>query len=1107
MSANRAGPTVAPFGDMPVPGPAPTIGPDGCCDESGFRVNGVEHAMASTVRSPQQRRLSALAATDAAPSLRTVVRAVVPDGRTARELGAAAEPVVHALFAATGLPRDEPFWLAVAGETLTLDLPAACADEPTALAVLREILGADPGGEPVPHTAAARWWDELSNASSAGPVREFWRARAAGWAEPVPAVLGGDDTGARPAEAVFDGAVLAGLRRARCSLSAWLLAGWQVVLRRHTDRDELVVGVATDLRRHEELAGCRGPLTAHLPVRARVPLSRPLAEHAEAAATDLAEGAQRAEWFDWARVLGDPTATGRPLPFGFDSSALPAPWDTAHGPVRVTGLVSRGDAFALWLHCRDAGDRVELRIGHDPALISAELAANLLDELAELLADALAAPDRPARELRLCPPELVRLLRDRGTGPTTTLPDGGLPGLVRATATEWPHRTATRNGVRALTYAELVSRMDGLTAALREHDVGGDEVVAVVLPAGVDLLVALLAVQAAGGAYAYLDPNQPAARLAALAEKAAARLVIADGDTEPPVPGLPVVPVGASHGAGAPPPVPLDTLAYVSLAPWSTGSVQVTHRGLLNHLLGIADDWARPTHALVMSMSAPADLALPALFLPLLSGGTVTFGSPGTVEPAVLADELAAHRYDLVCVTPSRLRTLRAELAERAAAGAPTPPLARCVAVGGEPLPADLARDWAAVAPGTTLRTYYGPAGTAGVRTHGPVEPATAGPTGTIPLGESVANTTVLVLDGALRPCPPAVTGELYVGGAGLARGYGGRPGATAARFVPDPDGPPGARLYRTGDLVRWLPGRRLELVARAGDQVELRGHLVDPAEVAAALADHPGVAEAVVTDRYGDGDRGIATLVAYAVAEAGPVPADELRAHTAARLPEHMVPTSVRWLDALPLGPGGKLDPAALPEPDGDSPVPTVAYAAPRTDTERVLAEIWAEALGLARVGVHDNFYAIGGDSILSILVASRAAKRGLKLSLRGFFAHQTIAAMAPYAEPVAAIARPGSAPPGLTPVQHWFFEQDPPNPATGTRAGCSPWTASSTPPRSVTPSPRWCATIAASAPPSTANRRAPAGTWCTTTPTRRPRSGTCRWRRTPGPTTSPRR
>ncbi len=347
----------------------------------------------------------------------------------------------------------------------------------------------------------------------------------------------------------------------------------------------------------------------------------------------------------------------------------------------------------------------------------------------------------------------------------------------------------------------------------------------------------------------------------------------------------------------------------------------------------------------------------------------------------------------------------------------------REVWTGGDVVPAAAVRRVRAVCPDLTVVDGYGPTETTTFATHFTIPIGTDVPD-VVPIGRPQDNMSVYVLDVDLRPVPVGVPGELFIAGAGVARGYLGRPGLTADRFVADPFGSPGARMYRTGDVVRWRADGVVEFVGRADEQVKLRGFRIELSEIESALATHVGVRETLVLVRQ---DQDVKRLVAYVVA--GEVTADQLRDHLSATLPDYMVPSAFVLLDALPLSANGKVDRRALPAPD----VARVGFVAPRGDVERVIADIWAQVLGVAQVGVEDNFFALGGDSIISIQVVSRARQAGVHLTPRDLFAHQTVAALAANvtrAAPVAVEQGPAVGDVPLTPIQRWFLDAAPVRP-----------------------------------------------------------------------------
>src|SRR5581483_2765388 len=399
-------------------------------------------------------------------------------------------------------------------------------------------------------------------------------------------------------------------------------------------------------------------------------------------------------------------------------------------------------------------------------------------------------------------------------------------------------------------------------------------------------------------------------------------------------------------------------------------------------------------------------------------------------DPGALVRYTAQHRIDLINTTPTYLDQLLT-------AGLLTtqhPP--RIILPGGEPLP-DRLWHTLATAPGTTSYNLYGPTETT-------IDATSCQVTGTRPrIGRPLHNTHAYILDQHLRPVPPGIPGQLYIAGPGLARGYLGQPGLTAQRFTACPFGPPGSRMYATGDLARWAvspqptspdrpPGTgHLEYLRRADQQVKIRGYRIEPGEIETALRQHPAITDAAVIAR--EDTPGHKHLAAYTVPAGGstaPDPAD-LRAHLAATLPDYMVPAAFTTLDALPLTPNGKLDRRALPR--SGTPALAASYVAPRTPAEQAIAAIWADVLGLDHVGIHDNFFQLGGDSILSIQIVSRARQAGHQFTVKDLILHQTIAELAPRTAPAAtqpAAHQPFTGPAPLTPIQRSFFQERRRNP-----------------------------------------------------------------------------
>jgi acyl-coenzyme A synthetase/AMP-(fatty) acid ligase/acyl carrier protein len=416
--------------------------------------------------------------------------------------------------------------------------------------------------------------------------------------------------------------------------------------------------------------------------------------------------------------------------------------------------------------------------------------------------------------------------------------------------------------------------------------------------------------------------------------------------------------------------------------------VVVSHAGLASFSTAEVDHFAVGPQDRVLQFSSPSfDASVLELCMSLPAGAALVVPPPGPLLGAALAEVLAQRVVTHALIPPSALATVPDAAAKEGL------PAFQTLIVGGEACTAELVERWAQ---GRRMINAYGPTESTVVSTWS--QPLSPG--GAPPIGRPIWNIQAYVLDAALRLVPPGVAGDLYVAGAGLARGYLNRPGLTAERFVANPFGEPGSRMYATGDVVRWSAQGELAFVGRTDGQVKIRGFRIELGEIEAMLRAHPDVGDAVVIAR--EEEPGCKRLVAYLVPAPGcaePTTAD-LRAFLAQSLPDYMVPSAIVALDELPLSPNGKLDRRALPAPDL-SAVAAAGYVAPRTDAEAVLAGIWAEVLGVERVGVEDNFFELGGDSIRSLRIASRTkALFGISLTPRDVLTTGTVSALAELVE-----------------------------------------------------------------------------------------------------------
>jgi amino acid adenylation domain-containing protein len=693
---------------------------------------------------------------------------------------------------------------------------------------------------------------------------------------------------------------------------------------------------------------------------------------------------------------------GQPLVqvvFALDSTPPPE--------LRLAGVAARGRIvgngtakFDLTLFLRPFGDRLAGAIEYSSDLFEEVTARRLARHLRNLLQAAVADPTLPLGALSLLSAAECHQVAMEWSGERVAYPRAArVHELFAEQAATVPDKIALVAGRKRLTYAELDERSEALARVLRRHGVEQEARVGVCLERSVELIVAILAILKAGGAYVPLDSRFPMQRLAWLLEDSGVALLLTSQRLGARFPegGVPRLPPGA--GAAGPAPrqaarvaagVWPESLAYVMYTSGSTGrpkGVAVPHRAVVRLVRGTGTMSFDRDERFLQLAPVSFDAATLEIWGALLNGGTLVL-FPGDL-PSL--DELARVLREESITALWLTAGLFHQMAEHhpQALGE-----VRRLLAGGDVLSVRHVAGVLRERRGGLLVNGYGPTENT---TFSACYPMAAGTRidGPVPIGRPIANSTARVLDAELRPLPAGVAGELCVGGDGLARAYLGRPDLTAERFVPDPLGGPGERLYRTGDRVRWLMDGNLDFRGRLDDQVKIRGFRVEPGEVAAVLAEHPEVGEAVVVV---DADRAReASLVAYVVPAGGHPSASSLRAWLRRRLPAFMLPSPILVLPSLPLTPNGKIDRRRLPAAGARRGAGEPAYVAPRDELEASLARLWGDLLGIERVGVEDDFFALGGHSLVATQVIARLRQEhGYAPPLRVLFEEPTVAALA---------------------------------------------------------------------------------------------------------------
>ncbi|MDZ7356796.1 MAG: amino acid adenylation domain-containing protein [candidate division KSB1 bacterium] len=912
---------------------------------------------------------------------------------------------------------------------------------------------------PIQYADFAYWQQQWLQGEVLERQLNYWKQQLDG----IPGLLELPTDRPRPAVQTFRGdyqtfyfseqlsqAIKAFGQREGVTLFMTLLAGFQALLHRYSGQDDICVGTPIANRTQASTENLIGFFVNTLVLRAR-----------------FAEGISFRELVQQVKEAALGAYMHQDLPFEKLVDALQPKRDTSHSPLfqvmfalqnTPTGKeqISVGltaspfethlgsSKFDMTLFMQEDGNHLAGALEFNTDLFDASTIARFIQHFEMLFTNMLHQPDQAIGSV----PILSEIERHRAIVEwNNTKIDYRnsllLPQWFEAQVARTPDAVAVVFGDHQLTYRQLNHQANQLAHRLERQGIGPEKIVAICMERSLEVMIALFGVLKVGGAYVPIDPSYPKERIDYMLLDSRAALVLSQSrlldrlpaefqmasTSQPDMPRIICLDrdwpsIATESEAELSVQIDGDNLAYVIYTSGSTGKpkgVMISHQALMNYLLWCLKHYPITVEqgALVHS-SLAFDATITGLYAPLLCGSSV-YLTPENEELDIVAQTLAQKPgFGLVKITPAHLQMLgeqiNAEMADE---------LVQAFIIGGENLTREHIHFWLENAPYTKLINEYGPTETV-VGCMNYLVPSNYRKIGSVPIGSPIGNVQIYLLDSNLEPVPIGVAGEIYIGGAGVARGYLDRPELTAEKFLPDPfSQQPGARFYRTGDLAKYLPNGTIEFLGRIDHQVKIRGFRIELGEIESALAEHPAIREAVVqpwqTDR-------VQRLVAYLVPKNSELPSStELREYLKNRLPEYMIPASFVKLANLPLTSNGKVDRKALPEPSDERPVLQNEFVGASTPIEQTLVQIWQQVLGLEKIGIHDNFFELGGDSILTIQVISRARQAGINLTPKQIFQYPTIAGLAELAANELYIhAEQGlvRGPVPLTPIQRWFFE-----------------------------------------------------------------------------------
>jgi amino acid adenylation domain-containing protein/non-ribosomal peptide synthase protein (TIGR01720 family) len=809
-----------------------------------------------------------------------------------------------------------------------------------------------------------------------------------------------------------------------------LLAVFQLLLARYTGQDDICVGTPTANRARPELEPLIGYFINTLVIRIK-----------------LAGNPSFREVLNITRAACVEAYDHQDVPFEILVDKLGIQRNLSHNPLFQVLFVHQkmNDSvrqpvpeqetanFDLVLNVQEFLDSIVCQLIFNADMFEKSTIRKMGERLELLIRQCVANPDQVLSQNSLLLPDermqILHMFSRPKTQKCETLP---AHQIIADHARRFPEKIAVWFENTGLSYVRMDQCANQMARYLAKQGVGPESVVGWCVERKSDILVGLLGIMKAGGAFLPMDPDLPADRMAYMIKDAGisiivtqkhishkipsdhCRLVFLDEDRDE---------IQKQETNPLEIPVRMENLAYIIYTSGSTGvpkGVMIEHRNLANLISAqIPEFHVTPDSRVMQTLSLGFDASLGEIFRTLMAGGTLVLAHKDDLMPGpILVGLLKNYSITSVAFSAATLAAMPRVAHELGDL--------KNLTVGGDTIMPEIVSHWCV---NRRFMNGYGPT----EATIGATLAVNWDPHAKPPLGVPLPNVSAYVLDRFMQPVPIGTPGELHIGGVGVSRGYLNRPDLTAAAFVPDPFAPePGSRLYRTGDMVRWLPDGRLDFLGRMDHQVKIRGYRIELSEIASVLNRHPKVCQSIVVVHQ---TRDMKRLAAYVTPAENQMPeTKELRLYLKACLPDYMVPAFVIVCDRFPMTVSGKIDRNALPEPSEEQLNLDREYAAPKTDTEKLLADIWADILGLEKVGIHSNYFELGGDSIMSIRIVARITEAGYQLSLQQMFTHQTIFELAAVldSENTQVTAEQGivTGKVPLTPVQQWFFEQGSGNP-----------------------------------------------------------------------------